>query len=171
MSKERRTQVEIGQDMVQFFTQRQDLFSLEELMQALKMNRRTVTDWLELYQIFNQGPAIRKIKVNNHIVYEVLHGEDYTPQNLGKVILQPTKGERRTKLQKGVALVAFLEQQEQAFFRSTLEEQLGMKPEQSTNWIDLYQEFNHGPHLHKEELETGLVVYRVEIKSLSSHQK
>lgn len=137
------------------------MFSLGELMEALKMNQRTVTNWLKLYQVFNHGPAIWKIKVNKHIVYEVQQEEGYTPQELGEVELQPTRGERRTKLQKGIALVAFLQQQEQAFFRSTLEETLGMKPSQSTNWIELYQAFNHGPRLQKEEIEEGLIAYRV----------
>lgn len=161
MSKQRRTQIEIGRDMITFFQNQKDRFSIGELIEAMKMNIRTVEDWLHLYQAFNRGPTIREIKVNDSVVYEVLHEEEKGDTSLEKVELEPKKGIRRSKLQKGVALVAFLRQQEQAFFRSSMEQALGMKPDQSKNWIKLYQIFNNGPVLLEEKLDKDLVVYRV----------
>jgi hypothetical protein len=89
--KERRKQVEIGRAMTTFFAHQKSTFSLGELIQALKMNRRAVTDWLQLYQVFYRGPPLWKIKVNDHTVYEVLRGEGYNPQNLGRVELYLTR--------------------------------------------------------------------------------
>lgn len=161
MSRQRRTQIEIGRDMITFFQKCKDMFSIGELIEAMKMDSRTVEDWLHLYNLFNRGPTIREIKVNDHVVYEVLHEEEKTVATMGEVNLEPKKGVRRSKLKKGAALVAFLHQQEQAFFRSSIEKVLGMKPTQSKNWIELYQVFNKGPVLMEEKLDKELIVYRI----------
>ena len=147
--------------MIAFFQKQKNVFSLGELIGELKMDTRTVKDWLSLYQVFSQGPALRKIKVNDHVVYEVIHKEEKKEITKGKVTLGPKEGLRRSKIQKGVAFVTFLHQQEQAFFRSTMERVLGMKPDQSKNWIELYQVFNNGPEVMEEKVEKDLIAYRI----------
>ena len=59
-------------------------------------------------------------------------------------------------LQKAVTFEAFLTQQTQAFFRTTLEDTLGMKLTQARNWITLYQLFNQGPRILPKKTQKGI---------------
>jgi hypothetical protein len=161
LTRQRRTQLAIGQELVKYF-QENNLFRISDLIKYMRMNSRTIIDWLEIYQRFNQGPKIRELKVNDHVVYEVEGKMAKVPQPTGKPTkLAPTKGIRRTKLQKAVAFEAFLTQQNQAFFRTTMEEALGMKSVQAQSWIALYQLFNQGPRVISVETKEK-VTYRVE---------
>lgn len=154
LPRQRRTQLAIGQQMVEYF-QKNKMFRISDLTKHLQLNTAIIMDWIDLYQRFNQGPQIREMTVNNHVVYEVVQGRPAQPPAGTPIKLAPTKGIRRTKLQKGIALEAFLTQQRQAFFRTTMEEALGMKSAQARSWIALYQLFNQGPRVVEEEAGKG----------------
>ena len=73
----RRNKTDIGKSLVEFFNSRAEPFYKTDLtkLEGLGMNSKTATEWLELYEIFSNGPKLRRIKMKNNIIYEVIKPE------------------------------------------------------------------------------------------------
>ena len=72
--KERKSKLEIGENLVKFLKDQNRPFHKSKLTEKefnLGMSQQTAEEWLELYILFNNGPKVRKIKMDKRRIYEV----------------------------------------------------------------------------------------------------
>ena len=78
----RRSKKEIALALVEFLEKQEKPFFKSNL-EEIKMSSKTAEEWLDIYEIFNKGPKIRKIEMEKNVVYEVLRKrngkEDFIP--------------------------------------------------------------------------------------------
>lgn len=74
------TKTEIARKLVNFLKDQKQPFYKTQLID-LGMNSRTADEWIELYEIIQSGPKIRKIKLSNNTIYEVIKEKSSDPNN------------------------------------------------------------------------------------------
>ncbi len=73
--KKRTKKLIIGEKLVEFLNNQKEPFYKSKLTDketGFGMSPKTAEEWLDLYEIFNAGPKIRKIILNKNIIYEVI---------------------------------------------------------------------------------------------------
>ena len=71
----RSKKLEIGEKLIDFLNNQKEPFYKAKLLDkesGLGMNSKVAEEWLDLYELFNSGPKIKKMKLNNYSIYEVI---------------------------------------------------------------------------------------------------
>ena len=74
------TKVEIAKKLVMFLKNQKEPFYKTQLIE-LGMNSRTADEWLEMYEIIQSGPKVRKIKMSNNTIYDVIGEKSSLPND------------------------------------------------------------------------------------------
>ena len=74
------TKVEIAKKLVMFLKNQKEPFYKTQLIE-LGMNSRTADEWLEMYEIIQNGPKVRKFKMSNNTIYEVIGEKSSLPND------------------------------------------------------------------------------------------